>query len=255
MPAVRIARRIGRAPALLSLLVGVMMTLALVGTGAGSSEAAPVGAANGLVPGARGELPVAAAGAGEAATTSLEARAEEVDAGTPEVPEVPDADPITEVFATVGSLELHALSEHVQLHGFHQASTPGSRAMAPVGGDHTVLPSRGRGYPATSAVDVVLVDGEAVVSPVTGTVIESESYRLYGHTGDRRLRIRSAEHPHLEVVVLHIGGLQVDVGDEVVAGESTLATWARRLPFTSQVDAETAPHAWPHVHLEVKDRG
>lgn len=236
------AGAISRAPALLTLLVALVTALAIFGTGAGSSAAAAPWA------GPLGNVERALKG--PAASTDDD---EVVAASSDGVPEVP-ATTATEVFATVGGLEMHALSDAVQINGFHQASSPGSRAMTPVGADNTVLPSRGRGSPATSAVDIVLVKGEHVVSPVTGTVVGNDVYQLYGRTNDRRLTIRSSDHPHLEIVILHVAGVTVDAGDEVVGGETVIADSARKLPFSSQVDAETAPNAWPHVHLEVKDR-
>jgi hypothetical protein len=49
-----------------------------------------------------------------------------------------------------------------------------------------------------------------------------------------------------------VEGTHVEVGDRVEGGETVIARTARRFPFRSQVDKETAPEAWPHVHLEVK---
>lgn len=248
------AEAISRAPALLTLLVALVAALAVFGTGVGDSAAAapwvdgPLGDVDRTL---RSSATVRDDDGEAAAAASDEAEKASSSDGVPEVPE-PEA---TEIFATVGSLELHALSDAVQFNGFHQASSPGSRAMSPVGDRNSVLPSRGRGYPATSAVDVVLVKDEPVTSPVSGTVVDNEPYQLYGRTNDRRVTIRSSDYPHLEVVILHVAGVKVGAGEEVVGGETVIANSARKLPFTSQVDAETAPEAWPHVHLEVKDRG
>jgi biotin carboxyl carrier protein len=245
---------LSHASAVVALVVGLVVALAVFSTGASSSAAVPAQPAGPHPASPGGQGPWASTlAAGHVPDVSGEAREDPANGEVPDLPERPEA-AVTDVFATVGNLELHALSDAVRLHGFHQASTPGSRAMTPVGDRHRVLPSRGRGSPATSAVDVVLVDDEPVVSPVSGTVVENDRYRLYGRTADRRLRIRSAEHPHLEVVLLHVADVRVEVGDEVAGGETVLAGGARKLPFTSQVDAETAPRVWPHVHLEVKKR-
>lgn len=232
------ARTVTRAPALLTLVVAMVAALALFGTGAGAA-AAPWGDADRDLLERTGATPA-----------DGELAAEEVSADAP----AEDAQDRTDVFATVGAVELHALSHDVQVNGFHQASSPASRTMTPVGSDTAVLPSRGRGYSATSAVDVVLVDDEPVRSPITGTVVELDRYQLYGRTADLRLAIQSADHPHIEVVLLHVERPEVEVGDEVVAGETVVAGGGRQLPFRSQVDRETAPDAWPHVHIEVKDR-
>jgi murein DD-endopeptidase MepM/ murein hydrolase activator NlpD len=101
-------------------------------------------------------------------------------------------------------------------------------------------------------VDIVLVDDDPVRSPITGTVERSERYQLYGKHGDRRITIVPDDAPELRVVVLHVAGLRVEPGDRVDAGETVIATSARRFPFRSQIDDETAPDAWPHVHYEVR---
>jgi hypothetical protein len=158
----------------------------------------------------------------------------------------------TEVFALVEDLELRLPSHEVVVHGFHEASTRTSLAMTPVGDGSLVLPSRGRPAPATSAVDLVLVDEVPVRSPVTGTVEVAERFHVYGKHPDRRIVLVPDDAPELRVVVLHVTGVSVAPGDRVEAGVSVLAESARRFPFRSQIDDETAPDAWPHVHYEVR---
>jgi murein DD-endopeptidase MepM/ murein hydrolase activator NlpD len=158
----------------------------------------------------------------------------------------------TEVFAQVGDLALRLPSHAVVVHGFHEASNRTSFAMTPVGDEPRVLPSRGRPAPATSAVDIVLVDDEPVRSPITGTVEVAESFHVYGKHADRRIVLVPDDAPELRVVVLHVTGVAVTAGDRVEAGVSVLAESARRFPFRSQIDDETAPDAWPHVHYEVR---
>jgi murein DD-endopeptidase MepM/ murein hydrolase activator NlpD len=158
----------------------------------------------------------------------------------------------TATFALIGDLELRLPSHDVVVHGFHEGSSPSSVAMTPVGDEQRVLPSRGRPYPATSAVDIVLVDDEPVRSPVTGTVEVAERYALYGKHGDHRITIVPDDAPDLRVVVLHVSGVGVEPGERVDAGETVIASSARRFPFRSQIDDVTAPDAWPHVHYEVR---
>jgi murein DD-endopeptidase MepM/ murein hydrolase activator NlpD len=225
------------ASASLWLVVALGMTFVMFGTGAGSSAASS------------SEL----ATTQPATTWAAEAPGEDV-AVAASIPEVPDQAARTGVFATVGGLALHLPAHDTIVTGFHQASTPGSQAMTPASG-HRVLPSRGRGYPATSAVDIVMMDEQPVRSPVSGTVVAVEGYSLYGRYPDSRIRIRPHDDRDLRVVMLHLGGVEVEVGDEVEAGVTELAKRARRFPFRSQVDAETKPDSWPHVHYEVKARG
>lgn len=236
---------ITRAPLLFALVVATLVALALLGTGAGS-RAAPLASTSAPVLGLR--------------SLSL-APGEDPDDEPVEEPEDVEAEPApaepsrTEVFGRVDGLDLHRPSDELVLAGFHQASTPGSLAMEPVGDRTRVLPSRGRSYPRSSAVDLVLHDDEPVLAPVTGRVVASEQYRLYGRHGDRRITIRPKGRPDLRVVLLHVAVTHVEAGDRVEAGVTRIASTARRFPFRSQVDEQTAPDAWPHVHMEVKRVG
>lgn len=250
---------VGRAPVFFSLILALIVTLVLTGTGVGSSQAAPIAAR-----GAVAELPAPIARtATTPAATAEHVADEQREPGEVEPedvePEVAAADTQqparTGLLAHVDGLDLHRPSDAVVIAGFHQASTPGSLPLEPVGERTRVLPSRGRGYPRTSAVDVVLVDEEPVRAPVTGRVVEVERYALYGRHPDRRVTIRPKGRSGLRVVLLHVEGLRVEEGDRVEAGETVIARTARRFPFRSQVDKETAPDAWPHVHLEVKAKG
>ena len=98
----------------------------------------------------------------------------------------------------------------------------------------------------------MLVDGDAVRSPVTGEVVEAESYSLYGQHPDQLVTILPEDRSDLHVVLLHLEDVDVEEGDRVEAGTTEIAGSARRLPFSSQVDRETEPDAWPHAHLEVQ---
>lgn len=200
--------------------------------------------------------------------------AEEDEAGTAGAAQAGGADddvPGTPAFATVDGLVLHLPGRPVVL-GYHEASSPEALELTPVGRalvnhnptkfeppagdedgpDYLVLSSRGRPYPATSAVDVVLVDDDVVLSPVTGTVTDVRAYDLYGQHPDHRVELTPDDAPDLRVVLIHLDDVTVAAGDRVVAGGTPLAGTARRFSFPSQIDRETDPERWPHVHLEVK---
>ena len=201
-------------------------------------------------------------------------------------PEVPQAQPVldpgerqaleaaspTEMFATFGDLELYLPTESPVVVGFHEASTDGALAIAPLGqvesNDNTtkfeppeeveqgpgyrVMASRGRVHAATSAVDVVMRDDDPVRAPVSGTVTDVREYVLYGNHRDVRLEIMPDDAPELRLVMIHIAEVEAEIGDEVRAGQTVLAGTARPFPFGSQVDRFTEPDRWPHVHLEIK---
>jgi hypothetical protein len=154
-------------------------------------------------------------------------------------------------FAEVDGLVLHLPTFTPVVHGFHEASWGGALALTPLG-DHQVLPSRGRRTPPTSAVDVVMLPDDRVLSPVSGTVEDVERFSLYGRYRDRKVTIVPDDAPHLRVVAIHVARVLVAPGDRVEAGTTELAKRARPFPFRSQIDKLTAPDRWAHVHLEVK---
>jgi murein DD-endopeptidase MepM/ murein hydrolase activator NlpD len=187
-------------------------------------------------------------------------------------PDQEAAAPPTAPFATIDAVTLHLPAPAVVLVGFHEASSPESRALSPVGAlqDHqnttkfepptdvpdgpgyVVLSSRGRPYPATSAIDVVLDEDAAVRSPVSGVVTDVRGYHLYGRYADQRIEIAPVEAPEQRIVMIHLEDVTVSVGDEVVVGETVVAAGARVFPFGSHIDRYTEPTRYPHVHYEVK---
>lgn len=180
-----------------------------------------------------------------------------------------DGDP--QVFGTVDGLDLWTPSGATLLVAYHEASFDDALPVQPVGRlrnnfnstkyqDPGVMPgpvydvqaSRGRTQRATTAIDLVLRDDDPVLSPVTGKVVEVRRYSLYNRYPDTRIEIVPEGRPDLRVVLIHIAGVRVEVGDRVVAGETTLAKTANRFPFHSQVDRHLPDGPWPHVHVEVK---
>lgn len=169
-------------------------------------------------------------------------------------------------FAAAGGVVLSAVSDAVVVTGYHEASrSTGAVALRPAAeappvprdggrlGDTpatVILPSRGRGTAATSAVDLALPAGEAIRSPVDGRVVEVEGYRLYGRSDDVMITIAPDGAADLVVAVLHVDGIRVQAGQRVTAGRTVLAATARRLPFRSQIERYSG--ALPHVHVDVR---
>lgn len=176
------------------------------------------------------------------------------------------------VFATYEGLALKLPSGSAVLVGFHEASQMAALPLLPVGtiqgnanttrfrpppdaaegAPYLVMSSRGRSPAPTSAVDVVLRDDDPVLAPVSGVVTDVRPYHLYGKYPDHRIEIAPAGRPDLRVVMIHVSGVAVAVGDEVEAGVSAIAASANRFSFGSHIDRYTEPDRWPHVHLEVK---
>ena len=135
---------------------------------------------------------------------------------------------------------------------YHQSLFSSAAALESLG-DAIVMSSRGRGTPATSAVDVVMDAGEAVLAPVTGRVASVTPYRLYCDVPDVRVVLRPSEDRTRTVLVLHLAAVRVSRGDRVEAGRSVLGV-PRDLGYHDQVDDYGAAGR-PHVHLEIERDG
>lgn len=199
-------------------------------------------------------------------------------AGLAEAAAVADtsADHLTPVARAAG-IDLLVPSKATVLVGFHEAASPGTEtfeSLAPLAAEHNAkdmpvagdaqveqvapvieLPTRDRASAASSAFDVAIPEGEAVHAPVSGRITAVNEYQLYGQYRDMLIEIEPAGQPGVRLVMVHVGGVQVEVGDRVTAGETVLADTAAVLPFESQIDRFTAEidgRAHPHVHMEVK---
>jgi hypothetical protein len=175
----------------------------------------------------------------------------------------------TPLFSRVDGLALHLPHREPIAVAFHEATRPEALALDPVGvleandnatkyiapadadgPAYRVLFSRGRGRPATSAVDIAVPEGGRALAPVTGTVVDVRRYTLSRTVQDWRIVIEPAGRRDLQVVVIHLHEPAVAVGDRVTAGTTPLAV-VRLLPFASHVDYVVGERH-PHVHIEVK---
>ena len=158
------------------------------------------------------------------------------------------------VFALAGDLEVRMPVSRYETVGFHESGHDGAFQLEVVDlNDWTTLASRGRGTGSRTAADIVTRVDEPVMAPIDGTVIRAGSYTLYCDHTDNFVVIEPSGRPGWELKIFHFSGLQVGVGDEVIASDTVIGTGGRILPFVSQVDEFTAEPSNPHVHLEVID--
>lgn len=174
-------------------------------------------------------------------------------------------------FARVHATSLVLPSVETRAVAYHEAAFPDALPLYPVGRmlandnptkfrapravdapEYLVLSSRGRPTAATSAVDLVLDDGDDVRSVVSGEVSLVEPYLLYGRYEDTRLEFIPDGRPDLRVIVIHVEDVRVRPGDRVIAGETPIAGSANLFPFRSHVDRYVPGAPRPHVHVEVK---
>lgn len=187
--------------------------------------------------------------------------------------EEPEPVVIPPTFAEHDGVELVLPSDGVRAVAYHEAAYDDALGLSPVGTvaanrnttkfdppsaregpDYVVMSSRGRPTSATSAVDIALEPDVAVTSVVSGVVTHTEEYLLYGRHRDSRVEIEPHGRPDLRVVIIHVGGLRVEVGDEVSAGQTVLAARSTHFSFASQVDRVVDAPPGPHIHIEVKAR-
>ncbi len=183
----------------------------------------------------------------------------------------PIVDKAFPAFAQAEGITLHLPQEKPVGVLFHEAAHREALAMAPYGEckrnanktrflppdpaapgrPYMVMSSRGRGTPATSAVDIQAPAGSTLFSPVTGRVVAVKAYWLYNSYPDIRIEIEPDGAPGLRVVMIHLERVvNVAVGQRVVASVTPIGR-PRVLPFYSQTDTYTGMHD-PHVHLEIK---
>ena len=65
------------------------------------------------------------------------------------------------------------------------------------------------------------------MAPIDGTVIRAGSYTLYCDHTDNFVVIEPSGRPGWELKIFHFSGLQVGVGDEVIASDTMIATGGR----------------------------
>lgn len=159
-------------------------------------------------------------------------------------------------FAKVGKLTIMVPARDPMLLAYHESLFKSAAAMKPVGDkkDWLIQPSRGRGTPATSAIDIPLQPGTDVLAPVDGVVIDVIEYPLYCEALDHLVVIRPFDDRDVSVVVMHLVEVQVKKGDEVYAGGTVLGEPHVFPGGTNQVD-NYVPGSPPHVHIEVEEDG
>jgi hypothetical protein len=245
-------------PTWVSLLVIATLAGGALATGFPGRPTSPAGAQYGRVP---GRVDPGSAGLSAGRAFDVGAQQETTTDGEG-----------TRPFARVAGITLSLPARHAVGVGYHEASFPEAKPLVPLGRCarnanrtkfsppdpssgpmYVVMASRGRGQPATSAVDVAMGRGSTVLSPVTGRVWRVERYRLYGSYPDVRLTLIASTNPRLKVVMLHVTSPLVHPRALVVAGVTPLGT-VRPLPFRSQVNDYLGPGI-PHVHIEVKALG
>jgi hypothetical protein len=174
-------------------------------------------------------------------------------------------------FAQVHSLLVFEPHRRTVGFGFHEALHGASLVLHPLGRlrlndnrsryphpppatdgpAYVVMGSRGRPTHPTSAIDLVVPSSARMRAPVSGTVVEVDTYLLYCRIRDWKVIIRPRSHPDLRVLVLHLARPLVRKGDTVVAGASAIGISAQNDASWAQ-ENDYFPDRYPHVHVEIE---
>ena len=111
------------------------------------------------------------------------------------------------------------------------------------------MSKRGRGTPLTSSVDITMVEGSDVLSPVDGIVVDVVPYKLYGIQDDFRIEIMADDYGWFKIVIAHVKDIAVVKGQRVNTGVTKLAR-VRSLDMNSQIN-EYVDGSKEHIHLQV----
>jgi len=195
-------------------------------------------------------------------------------AGASELNKHAKDEPLYNCFATVGTsslkLSLPGKNGDVIGVGFHEAERREAIAITPAvnyfNRDTTatvrkavlatnspvlfVMSSRGRGSASTSAMDIAMVPGAAVYSPVDGVVTMVKTYNLYGKLMDYHIEIEPDGYPDLRVAIIHIDNIHVTVGQRVQRRVDQIG-WMRPLPDIASQINKYLPSRYDHVHIQV----
>lgn len=110
--------------------------------------------------------------------------------------------------------------------------------------------SNRRGTPDTAA-DVGANPGVDVYAPVTGTVIQVRSYKLYDKYPDYEIHIRPDGWPEIDVVLIHVDDVSVSVGERVAGGVSRLACVRKMSDKIALQLGGYTRNGGDHVHVQL----
>jgi len=104
---------------------------------------------------------------------------------------------------------------------------------------------------STSGLDIGAVPGSPVVSPVDGKVTAIKTYKIFDRYQDVEIDIQLASDPSLLLVMTHIAGPQVQMGDTVTAGDTALGSVRGFSTGLDQALSHYTSDAGDHVQLLV----
>ena len=108
-----------------------------------------------------------------------------------------------------------------------------------------------KGSPNT-AVDVGAQPGTTVIAPVDGVIAQVKPYKLYNKYDDYEIHIAPTGATDYEVVMLHIDGPVVKVGDKVIGGRTHIGVVRNLSKLESLQLGEYTPGAkGDHTHIQV----
>lgn len=107
-----------------------------------------------------------------------------------------------------------------------------------------------------TSIDCGAAAGCPVYAPVSGTVVNVREYTLEGEVPDYEIHIQPFGHPELDMVLIHIDYPCVNMGDEVEAGVTQVASVrdiAAVLDGIQLAEYTSVDTGGNHVHIQLND--
>lgn len=108
------------------------------------------------------------------------------------------------------------------------------------------------GEPDTAS-DIGAPPGADVYAPVSGTIVKIKKYKLYGKCDDYEIHIQPDGWSDLDLVMIHVGDLSAEVGDEVVGGVTRIAAIRKLSTKVQHQLREYTGDGGDHAHIQINN--
>ncbi len=111
----------------------------------------------------------------------------------------------------------------------------------------------GRRTGITTAADCGAAASSLVYAPISGTVSKICTYNYENKVDDYEIHIVPDDHPHLEVVLIHVKSPYVVEGDRVTGGVTPIARVRKMSAYVRNQLATYTDHGGNHTHLQINN--
>lgn len=111
----------------------------------------------------------------------------------------------------------------------------------------------GRHTGITTAVDCGAAASSLVYAPISGTVSKICTYNYENKVDDYEIHIIPDDHPHLEVVLIHVKSPYIVEGDRVTGGVTPIARVRKMSAYVRNQLATYTGHGGNHTHIQINN--